>query len=765
MNKLKLFLIGLIEPNDKKNNTFLNILILTIGATLSWIYFIYFTHWISILYSSRVSTPQLPEGLLPSATWVFRPEPLEMPFYGTGWIFIPFFTIINYIVLKLFFNKVQSEAWDKIQNLRKFDFTKYLVLTLSILIAGTFISLSNGKNINFSSIGNIKGLNLTLTIAVAVFLFPLLKLKVNKWVKLGLEVIISIAIVFILLFDPTFSFNTHHYNFYLGPVNDVLHGRSMMVDTSCQYGLLVVYFLSFLFTHFLPFTYKAFAFFIFLLYFVYYVGLYFCFRYWTRSYLLALVGMFLILLFNYFSQVHYCLTDPFSSTDIGPFSYPSIGPLRFGMFFIIFVLFLAKNKYTEHPATTVIDYFILFFSAFSLFWGFEVGVYIILAVFSAYIISYLIETNFAYRDTRNNFIHFLIEIVLKFLILIVTIVLISGIISLFTYIRSGQMPNWQLFYGNALLYKSGLMMLPMPSVGPYYLVLVIYFIAIIYLFINILFKHQIKDVKVVSFITFFGILQFVYYLGRSHPVNLYHVCIPAIMLLVWFISKIKECNINCKLSSDSGRLNYIFLILIISSISTFSALELHKDWQSIISHYVRKYNFIKENKAGIMKLGETDEAILEKAKLIKEFAPDETKVALIAGDNDTRVLINAGKTNLMEFFSISEITTWGRVKESANIVNKAKPDYLFLEDSPYSRNFPEYIDLTDYLILGEKAGLIVLKNKNCKKIEPTNWSFRRKEEILQFVPHSGANNLNPSLLTDSLLNKQNQNKDTVENRK
>ena len=33
----------------------------------------------------------------------------------------------------------------------------------------------------------------------------------------------------------------HHLNFYLGPVNDVLHGRAMLVDTFSQYGVGVIY--------------------------------------------------------------------------------------------------------------------------------------------------------------------------------------------------------------------------------------------------------------------------------------------------------------------------------------------------------------------------------------------------------------------------------------------------------------------------------------------------------------------------------------------
>src|SRR3712207_1083134 len=35
--------------------------------------------------------------------------------------------------------------------------------------------------------------------------------------------------------------SAHHYGFYLGPVNDVMHGRTLLVDVFSQYGVGVIY--------------------------------------------------------------------------------------------------------------------------------------------------------------------------------------------------------------------------------------------------------------------------------------------------------------------------------------------------------------------------------------------------------------------------------------------------------------------------------------------------------------------------------------------
>lgn len=717
MKKLKLFLSEFIEPGRNEKDIVLDIVFLITGAILAWIYFIYFTHWVSILHSHFAPSVQIPKDLLPTNLQEdFQPEPLELPLYLTGCVFIPVFTFINYVILKLSFNKVQNSKL-KIQNSRIIDFTKHIFLTLLILSLGTCIFLYKGR-------GKLWILNISLLVTVTGFLLSLLNLKINKWVILGFEFIVTTSIICLLLFDPTLSFNAHHYNYYLGPVNDVLHGKTMLVDTSCQYGMLVIYFLSFLFKCFLPVTYKAFSFLIFLISAIYYVGLYFFIRYWLKSYLIAILGLFLILLFNYSPDIHWAWVF---APDVGPALYPMTGPLRFGIFLIILALFLVKNKY--------IDYFILFLIAFSLFWGVEVGIYIILAVFLAYIISYFSDIRHKTSDIRK----ILKDFGLKLLILTISIVFIGGIISLFTYVRSGQVPKWQLLYGDALLYKSGCSMMPIPPIGPYYLVLMIYFVALVYLFINILIKNgnngislsKINDIKIVSFITFFGIFQFIYYVGRSHPQNLYHVCIPAIMLLVWFIPKIKEYLL--KYTGPQVGIVSATLVLISISMGICIGSELNNDWSSVVSDYRKRYNFIKQNTSGIMNFDETDSDILMKAKLIKEIIPDEAKIALIS-DNDTRILINAGKTNLMNFYTISKLITVREVKECAGIFNRVKPDYLFMEDGHYTRNFLEYLDLKDYVLSEQRTGLKALKNKNCKKTETVQ--IEGNEKIIIFYSDS-----------------------------
>ena len=47
----------------------------------------------------------------------------------------------------------------------------------------------------------------------------------------------------LLAWDVSFQILTSHQDFYLGPANDLRHGRYMLVDNYSQYGVGVFYFL------------------------------------------------------------------------------------------------------------------------------------------------------------------------------------------------------------------------------------------------------------------------------------------------------------------------------------------------------------------------------------------------------------------------------------------------------------------------------------------------------------------------------------------
>ena len=77
-----------------------------------------------------------------------------------------------------------------------------------------------------------------------------------------------------------------HQNFYLGPTNELLHGRTMLVDMFSQYGVGVMYFLAGIFSV-VPIGYGTFSIVNSALFALEIVALYAVVRLATRSQLLA----------------------------------------------------------------------------------------------------------------------------------------------------------------------------------------------------------------------------------------------------------------------------------------------------------------------------------------------------------------------------------------------------------------------------------------------------------------------------------------------
>ncbi|HXC65316.1 MAG TPA: hypothetical protein VNZ67_13220, partial [bacterium] len=114
----------------------------------------------------------------------------------------------------------------------------------------------------------------------------------------------------------------HHEGFYLGPVNDLLHGRAVLVGTSCQYGVGVVYGLAAIFTllHLLP-SFEGLWCLDALLFLAVYLAAYPFLRRLLHSRLLAVLAILVAAVAERF--------DPVLNVDNA--AYPSVGPLRFGL--------------------------------------------------------------------------------------------------------------------------------------------------------------------------------------------------------------------------------------------------------------------------------------------------------------------------------------------------------------------------------------------------------------------------------------------------
>jgi len=271
----------------------------------------------------------------------------------------------------------------------------------ALLAAAVALALARPR----SSVGHLRALRVCVDLLVPV----LLLLLVND-----------------LSYTVPFGDVQHHLNFYVGPVNDVLHGKTVLVNTFSQYGVGVVYALAGLFA--LPgmhLGYGPLQLVIAVATALELMAFYALLRLTVRSQLLAVSAVALAVAWSVFNTISFV-------------SYPSSGVLRFGPPFALVVLLALASR---RPAGRVLALAPVGAFAVCSIWSFEVCVYATAGV-GAYVVA---EAALA-RDVR----------VLRRLIPYATAaVLAMAALVLVTLLRSGQDPSFGTYLAYVTAYAKG----------------------------------------------------------------------------------------------------------------------------------------------------------------------------------------------------------------------------------------------------------------------------------------------------------------------
>jgi len=330
-----------------------------------------------------------------------------------------------------------------------------------------------------------------------------------------LDVAVMAALALVVV-NPDFSYDVTHYNFYLGPVNDLLHGKSLLVDINCQYGVGVIYFLALVFkVGLLPFNYQGLAALIGILQVAQYALVYLLLRRLLNTQVFAVLVLGLILLVSFFSQLELA-------------ALPSIGPLRFGMVYLLLCLPLLRSwRPSLERASRVAAHSLVGVAAI---WSAEVFVYVLATHLGMLVWAQLPAASpVAWgRKLAGELRWTLVAIGASHLLLAVDILS-----------RSGQWPHWDHYLGYLALYSVGEFgTLPINPWTAWALIIAVYFVSVL-LLAYLGWRHfprpHLPELGVVAGLTTFGLAQFTYYLGRSHPNNLFHVCIPSLVLAAYWL--------------------------------------------------------------------------------------------------------------------------------------------------------------------------------------------------------------------------------------
>ncbi len=344
------------------------------------------------------------------------------------------------------------------------------------------------------------------------------KLKVAKSLPLYAAVFLLITW---LVVDPYFPYQRYHCSYYMGPLSDLIAGKSLLVDINAQYGVLVFYFLKFFF-HFLPLGYTSFSWVLTFLIVAQYCVFYFIARQLFRSGVFSFLVLLALLLVNHFAQTP------------RPFIVPSVGPLRFGFIYILMASVLLRNQFPRWKGFFIWLEALLLGLAF--FWSYEVCFYT-LPPYLAFILfeSGILEKGLG-LDWRG---------LLKRLIPLSTCVFLVGA---FLYgdihARSGDWPHWNYYLDYIFLYKGGFGSMARPGFDTWCLLAgTLYFsmFALLYLAPQ---REKGKALpahfNVLVLALFYGIFQFLYFVYRAHPNNLFHVSMPGLLLFAFWLQLLRS---------------------------------------------------------------------------------------------------------------------------------------------------------------------------------------------------------------------------------
>ena len=306
------------------------------------------------------------------------------------------------------------------------------------------------------------------------------------------------------------DYTGNNHNFFLGPVNEVLHGRTMLVDVFSQYGVGDIYFLAGAFS-LIPIGYGTFALMLSVLTILEFFAIYAIVRVAGRSQPVAVLASAVAVVFVLYGE-------NFAAFDV----FPSTGPLRFGLSIVVILLeTLAARASGGGRRLQLVSAAV---TGLASVWSFEAFGYAVGAYFAVAALE-LVAGRMPWRRVVR------LRLLPLFAFTLVTQILFT----VGTRTASGSWPAWGTYLELVRLYSvKGFGALPVTPWSPGLLLGGVLFASALLVSLFAIHKPALVEERRQLFVaiaasTGCGILSFTYFIGRSHPNNLHHIAPPPIV--------------------------------------------------------------------------------------------------------------------------------------------------------------------------------------------------------------------------------------------
>lgn len=334
----------------------------------------------------------------------------------------------------------------------------------------------------------------------------------KKWVIVALAACFIISLFYLMIKSalPSDMF------FTMLPAYEITHGRTLLVSTISQYGLL---YLAPWIGWFLIAPRAPVSFHVGVVVSAVLLGIYFIIYMGVVS---ALIRRRFFFVVTAIASFYFTILVRYTrlSDMVSVVSTPAFTPLRFGMF-IIPLWFLVRFCKTGNIRQ--MTYFVIA-SAILFFFSFEIGVGLVAAAIATVAIFTLLRIH-----PRN----FLLSLTVWF---IGTLTASALILILYTQLSAHTFPNFSLYWQIALLYGSGFLTTPMTDQTIGFVPVIIALIGFLIGFVQVV-REKKREGLILCYLAFTEFVLFPYYTGRSMNQTIYSIILPVILLCVLLIEE------------------------------------------------------------------------------------------------------------------------------------------------------------------------------------------------------------------------------------
>lgn len=593
-----------------------------------------------------------PKPIMANLLFTVDERPLLKPEYDIS------IYLVTLFLLMFFFWLVKKISQTNLFNqLKKKKFNTFIKLILIVPLGLYFISklgpfpLSEGQQIN-----NSYSFPYLLVITWLLLFFGGLfwLVRKNRTFKVVLMIILVIVIAF-LTFAAKFPIYYHEYAFFTGPILEIAHGKTIYSQIGSQYSFLLVLLLGYL----AKFSLFDIAYMPVLIWLLYIVQYFFCFYLIYKisdSVMMALLGLFSIITVNYYSLMHLGI------------NFPQIGPARW-LPLILSIYFLYRFQDIRSKKFILILAFLTFFMVDS-------GIYIIMAYLTT-LATIFIKEKIGFLKILKNILFLFISLIGFYLV-----------INLINLSLGYRFINIALAFSKIGQYSQlGFGMLPILGQSYIWLIIATYIISLIYYFKQI--KTNLTD-NILIYSAHLSVFTSIYYLGRSHPHNLFNISLFVIFNISILIS------IIIKKKSVSWLKPVILLIFYL----LFIVMPTYARGQAISENIKQQLDRLSLKDIFIPDIKDVLAKYEDEVSLINNYIPEKNIVIIFV--EDTYLFYLTNKNNLMNMNPQNMISTQEDSDFGLSNVFKICPKRIAVECNLFNRcDSPQSIDQVQRLKLIE----------------------------------------------------------------